>query len=477
MNLKTTLVVSTLIAGSAFSAVIKAQTLQQAIQQTINENPEVQSAKSERLAVEEEISQARAGYFPTVDIQAGYGWEQSNNPTTRARGDGTTSFSREEASVQLRQMVFDGLATPSEVNRQEARTNSRAYTVFGQSEITALNGVEAYLNVLRRQELLGLAKDNHLVHKRVNDQISLRSERGIGRQADADQSIGRLALAEKNELSEIGNLQDAETTFLRVIGTLPSDLEEVAGPQNALPKNLDQAVEQAISNHPILKSANADIDSAFAQHDTARAAYMPRLDVEAGASYNNDLDGIQGKNADITVMLQFRYNLFNGGRDVARRRETAKLINQSKDIRDNTYRQVVESMRLSWVAHQTVKSQMKFFKTHQDASIKTNLAYQKQFNIGQRTLLDLLDSANEMFLAKSAYTDAKYDEVFSQYRILTSKGALNSHLDITLPDEVTPLDTKPKDSVENGPQPVVGQMDIRQVETASRYVKTQNSMQ
>ena len=477
MKLKITIGITSLIAGFVFSATIQAQTLQQAIQQTINENPEIQSAKSERLAVEEEISQARAGYFPTVDVQAGYGWEQSNNPTTRARGDGTTSFSREEASIILRQMVFDGLATPSEVNRQEARTNSRAYTVFGQSEITALNGVEAYLNVLRRHELLGLAKDNHLVHQRVNDQISLRSERGIGRRADYEQSKGRLALAEKNVFSEIGNLQDAETSFLRVIGALPSNLEEVTEPKDALPENLDQAVEQAIANHPILKSANADIDSAFAQHDTARAAYMPRLDVEAGASHNNDLDGIQGKNEDITVMLQFRYNLFNGGKDVARRRETAELINQSKDIRDNTYRQVVESMRLSWVAHQTVKSQMDFFKIHQDASIKTNLAYQKQFNIGQRTLLDLLDSANEMFLAKSAYTDAKFDEVFSQYRILTSKGALNSYLDITLPDEVIPLDTKPKDSAENGPQAVVGQMDIRQVESASRYVKTQKSMQ
>ena len=440
MKLKAAIGVSSLIASFAFSPTILAQSLQQAIQQTINENPEIQSAKSERLAVEEEISQARAGYFPTVDLQAGYGWEQSDNPTTRARGDGTTSFSREEASIVLRQMVFDGLATPSEVNRQEARTDSRAYTVFGQSEITALNAVDAYLNVLRRKDLLALAKDNELVHQRTNDQISLRSERGIGRRADTEQSIGRLALAEKNVLSEVGNSQDAETAFLRIVGSLPGKLEEPVAPKNALPENLDQAVEQAIANHPILKSANADIDSAFAQHDTARAAYMPRLDVEAGTSYNNDLDGIKGRNYDATVMLQLRYNLFNGGRDVARRRETAELINQSKDIRDNTYRQVVESMRLSWVAHQTVKSQLDFFKTHQDASIKTHLAYQKQFNIGQRTLLDLLDSANEMFLAKSAYTNAKYDELFSQYRILTSKGALNSFMNIKLPDEIIPLD-------------------------------------
>lgn len=332
-------------------------------------------------------------------------------------------------------------------------------------------------NVLRRQELLDIAKDNQLVHQRVNDQIKLRGERGIGKQADTEQSLGRLALAEKNTLSEVGNLKDSETGFLRVIGSLPQDLESPAVPDKALPENIELAVEQAVANHPILKSANADIDSAFAQHDTARAAYMPRIDIEAGATHDTDVDGIEGKDEDITVMLRLRYNLFNGGKDVARRKETAELINQSKDIRDNTYRQVVESMRLSWVAHETVKSQMEFFKEHMDASIKTNIAYQKQFNIGQRTLLDLLDSANEMFIAKTAYTDAKYSELFSQFRILTSKGALNNSLGVTLPEEITPLDTKPKDTKENAPQPVQGQMDIQQVEAAARYVETQKSMQ
>ena len=279
MNMKFALGVSSLIVSCTFSPLSSAQSLQQAIQQTIDENPEIQSAKSERSAVEHEINQAKAGYFPTIDIAAGIGWEQSTNPTTRGRGDGTVSYGREEASIQLRQMVFDGLATPSEVNRHKARTDSRAYTVFGQSEITALSAVDSYLNILRRQELLALAKDNLLVHQRTNDQIQLRSERGIGRKADAEQSKGRLALAEKNTLSETGNLKDAETAFLRVVGELPKDLEIAMAPGDALPENLDQAVEQAVANHPILKSANADIDSAFAQHDTARSPYMPRLDI------------------------------------------------------------------------------------------------------------------------------------------------------------------------------------------------------
>ncbi len=448
MKIKTALSVSSIAACIAFTPLVSAQTLQEVLQETIDNNPEVQSARSERRAVENEIDQAKSEYFPTIDIAAGIGWEQSSNPTTRSRKcdptgggcDNSVSYGREETSIQLRQMIFDGLATPSEVERHKARTNARAYTVFGRSEITALSAVEAYINVLRRQELLDLAKENLLVHQRTNDQIALRSERGIGRKADADQSAGRLSLAEKNVLSEVGNLKDAKTAFLRVVGTLPKELEEISAPEDALPENIDEAVEQAVQNHPILKSANSDVDSALAQHKTARAAYMPRIDFEAGASHNNDLDGIKGKNEDAYAMLRLRYNIFKGGKDYARRKETAQLINQAKNIRDNTYRQVVESMRLSWVAYQTIKSQMAFFEGHRDAIIKTNIAYQKQFNIGQRTLLDLLDTANEMYVAKSAYTNAKYDVLFSQYRILASKGFLNRYAGVKLPEEIKTLE-------------------------------------
>ncbi len=425
---------------SLFPSQAGAQTLQEIIQLTIDKNPEIQSVKADRSAVEQEIHQAKAGYLPTIDISAGIGWEQSSNVATRARGDGTVSLGREESSIQLRQMIFDGFATSNEVKRHEARTNARAYTVFGQSEITGLSAVETYINVLRRQELLKLAKENLLVHQKTYDQINLRSERGVGRQSDTDQSRGRLALAERNTLSEIGNLKDAETAFLRLVGILPNELEPVLSLDKNLPKTLETAIEQALSHHPTLKSATADVDSAFAQHDTAKAAYMPRLDIEAGASYNVDIAGTNGKNEDVSVILRFNYNLFNGGRDLARRRETAERINQAKDIRDNTYRQVIESMRLSWVAYQTINSQMIFFKAHMDASIKSNAAYIQQFNFGRRSLIDLLDSANEMFTAKSAYTEAKYSKLFSQFRILASKGKLNKHLDVKLPDEAKTLE-------------------------------------
>jgi adhesin transport system outer membrane protein len=389
------------------------------------------------------IDQARAGYYPTLDINGGYGFEYSDNPSTRARTEhGHKDLTREELGFQLRQMLFDGFLTRNEVARTTEATNAEAYGTYGEAELVALDAVRAFLNLLRRSELKTLADENLEIHRTTNDQVKLRSERGVGKKADEEQAISRLARAETNEKAERGNILDANTAFLKVVGKLPGDLEEPESPQSAMPADIDIAVEQAVANNPILKASEADVKEAAAQKESAESPFWPTLHFEVSGRNDADLDGVPGQDDEIQAMLRMRYNLFSGGRDDARRKETAALLAQSQDIRDNTHREVVESMRLAWASYETVTSQLDFFAQHRDAAIKTHESYQQQFNIGQRTLLDLLDSANEMYTAKADYANAKYDQMIAMYRILAAIGTLNNHLQVALPAEATPLPPK-----------------------------------
>jgi adhesin transport system outer membrane protein len=422
------------------SVTLSATTLEQAVDATIKTNPDVLAASNERNAVAEEVNQAKAGYLPTIDLAIGTGYESSDNPTTRSQGSHkNVHMNRDEASINLRQMLFDGMATKNETRRQTARTDSRAYDVFGASENTALEAVDAYLNVLRQQKLVDLATTNLEAHERTHDQIRLRSERGVGRGSDMDQSKGRVALAKANQIAEQSNLRDAETTYLRVIGLTSESLSEPQSPLNLIPATLDEAISRGIDNHPTLKSAQADVESANAQHDTAVSPFYPRVDFELGATANNDLDGVDGHNNDVTAMFRLRYNLLNGGKDSARRQETGYLINQASEIRNNTHRQVEQSVRLSWNALQTVTNQMEYFKLHVDSSESSRDAYQQQFGLGQRTLLDLLDSENEVFTARQDLVNAQYDQLFAMYRILNSMGGLLQGLDVALPEAAMTL--------------------------------------
>lgn len=419
---------------------LSATTIEEAVDATIKTNPDVLAASNQRNAVAEEVNQVRAGYFPTIDLAIGTGYESSDNTTTRQNnGHENVGMNRDEASLNLRQMLFDGMQTKNEVRRQTARTDSNAYSVFGSAENTALEAVDAYLNVLRMQRLVELATTNLEAHERTHDQITLRSDRGVGRGSDMQQSQGRMALAEANKIAAQSNLRDSETTYLRVVGLSSESLTDPESPKNLIPASLDEAISSGIEHHPTLKSADADVESANAQHDTASAPFYPRVDFELGATANNDIDGIDGHNNDVTAMFRLRYNLLNGGKDKARRQETGYLINQASEIRNNTYREVEQSVRLSWSALQTVTNQMSYFKVHVDSSVNSRDAYQQQFGLGQRTLLDLLDSENEVYGARQSLVNAQYDELYAMYRILNSMGSLLQSLNVALPEAAVTL--------------------------------------
>lgn len=430
--------ISLLIQAPAFSA-----SIQEAVSSAVNTNPDVLAASNQKSAASAQIDQAEAGYLPSLDLLIGTGFESTDSPSTRtATSHKNVHRNRDEASLNFKQMLFDGMETSSEVRRFTAIEKAQSYSVFGAAENTGLDATEAYLNVLRRQHLVDLAATNLEAHERTHEQITLRSERGVGRKADMDQSLGRLALAQANLLAEESNLRDQETNYLRIIGEAPENLSEPDISLSNLPETLDEAIARAVDNHPTLKSANADVESAEAQHDTAAAIFYPRVDLEIGATANNDLNGINGHDNDVTAMLRLRYNLLNGGRDSARREETAYLINQAAEIRNNTQRQVEQSVRFSWNALATVKSQMQYFETHVASSLNSRDAYRQQFSLGQRTLLDLLDSENELFVASQSLVNAQYDELFASYRVLNSMGELLQNLEVPLPEAALQVSDK-----------------------------------
>lgn len=415
-----------------------ASSLPETVRDTILTNPDVRIAGSERDSVVQQMKQARGAFFPQVDIAVGTGWESSDNPTTRSAGQGTLGLHRDEAEIRVRQVLFDGFATRSEFERQRARVNAHAYDTFSTAEVTGLKAVEAYLDVIRAEKLVKLANDNLASHRETYDRIVKRGERGVSSKADVQQSLGRLALARTNLMAEESRLRDAQASFLSVAGHAPADLIEPVAPEHLLPATLDEAIAIALDNHPRLKSADADIEAARQQHTAARALFFPRVHLEVKGSDNNNLDGVRGSSDDAEIMVRGRYSL-TGGSDMARRRETVLEMQQARDIRDRTHRQVVESIQLSWHAYETAKTQLEYFRTHVEASEQALQAYRKQFSIGQRTLLDLLDQENEMFQANINYINGMHEVMFSTYRILAGTGKLLWALDVALPEQANTI--------------------------------------
>ncbi|MBM5457208.1 TolC family outer membrane protein [Pseudomonas sp. P66] len=430
----------------AFAAsFVQAQTLPEAMQKALEVHPEIQAGVNSRIAADYQLRAAKGGYLPKVDVLAGYGREGTDSPSTGNRWE---TLNRGESSVRLRQMVFDGFATSSEVGRQQATVNSRAYSLLGSSERTALTVAQVYLDVLTRREMVRLAEDNLRSHERIYDQIKLRTTRGVGRLADLDQAEARLAQAKNNLITEQTNLADAKTNYLSVVGEMPDELSASAPFIDMLPANLDEARHQMVESSPILRSAESDIAAAEKQYEAAKSTFYPRFDAELGRTADNDIDGANGHNNEWQAMLRMSFNLYSGGSNKADLESKSYLTNQALDIRNNALRQLNEELGLSWNAMDNANAQLPIAQQYVDYSNNVRSAYQKQFSLGERTLLDLLDSENELFTAQRRLTEVKYIQVFTQYRIKATIGQLLKSQGVVAPmATVVQNDLKPQVSL------------------------------
>lgn len=213
MNMKTV----QQLKGSAIALAISAlmipttassQTLEQAVAHTLDTNPEIRIAFNRFKAREEQVNQAIAGYMPTVDISAGYGWEQTNSPSTRRKAnqgdvdeDGVIELERGEAGFSIKQMLFDGFYTASEVDRYSFEASAEQWALFAAAEDMALDVAKVYVNYIRTEQVLKLAEKNLNSHKEIYDQIKQRTDSGLGSIADLSQITGRLARANANLIS------------------------------------------------------------------------------------------------------------------------------------------------------------------------------------------------------------------------------------------------------------------------------------
>jgi adhesin transport system outer membrane protein len=398
------------------------------------------------MSADYQLKAAQGGYLPRVDVAAGYGREGTDSVTTRgSSGDHFQTLNRGESSVRVQQMLFDGFATSSEVGRQRANVSSRAYALMGTAERTALDVAKVYLDVLTRRDMLLLAEENLKSHERIYDQIQLRTSRGVGRLADMDQAEARLAQAQNNRLTEMTNLADAETGYLSVVGQAPDQLSAPQPFIDMLPATLDEARRQMIENSPLLRSAEADIAATEKQYDAAKSTFYPRFDAELGRTADNDVDGLNGHNNEWQAMVRMRMNLFAGGSNKADLQSKSYLANQALDIRNNGLRQLNEELGLAWNAYNNAAAQLPIAQKYVDHATSVRLAYQKQFSIGERTLLDLLDSENELFTARRRLAEVKSLQLYTQYRIKADMGQLLRSQGVVAPmATVVQNDVKPR---------------------------------
>jgi len=434
-HFKAALLGGALVFPLALSA--NAMTLQEAVEQAIATNPDIGIVASNREAVDQELRQARGLYLPQIDVAAGIGLESFNDPTSRATDSGDSEgTTRQESSITLQQRLFDGFEAGATVEREMARVESAANRVMENSEVLALDAIGVYLEVLRQRALVRLSEDNVAYHLQVLDSMRARLEGGGGSAADVDQTEARVARAQNSLITSLQDLRDSEAVFTRIIGSFPSnDLSDPEFPAAALPDDLEGAVLLAVRNNPTTKIFEADVRTAEAEIELAEVPLYPAITLEAQSEYNDGTSALDTYEFNNQVMVRVRWNLFRGGIDRAARQEALFRLTESKNRR---YRSVLEAqreMRSSWFALEGSRDSIVALEAARDFNRLTLAAYEEQFEVAQRTLLDVLDAENELFTSDGQLITAQTNEQLASYRILGVAGVLLETVGVSAPEQ------------------------------------------
>mgnify|MGYP001309550547 CR=1 FL=1 len=414
----------------ALSLSVQSQTLEQAIATTISTNPEIKSAYNDYMSYVELNNVSTGSYLPSIDLDAGIGFENINPAT----GD-STELIRKDATLSLTQLLWDGSSTLNDIDRTAAEAESMRFQVIADAQDKALQVTRVYLDAVKANEVLRLSESNLATHKRIFRDIKKRVDSGIGSTADLSQVETRMANAQSNLLAAQNNIFDTHTQFKRIVGQPPMGLIFPRADQNAIPLSLEEANKLAEENHPVLRVAAADVDAARFQYKQSKGSNLPTFSIEAAQTWYDDAAGIEGNRDELSAMLRMKYNLYNGGSDSATQDRMAYQLNKSKDLRDSAFRSLEESLHLAWSALDLTLQQKEFLEDQVDSASKTAIAYDKQYRIGKRTLLDLLNTENELFEARKEYLTARYEEQYAKYRVLNASGIMLDSLLIDVPEE------------------------------------------
>ncbi|MEO5347675.1 MAG: TolC family outer membrane protein [Magnetococcus sp. YQC-9] len=401
-------------------------TLFESVHHALDNNPEVLAARDNLQAALSTLPKAKAGYYPSIDLSGSYGRETSDNPTTRAvnnPGDHNLTLNRGETGLTITQPVFDALRTRYNLGQAEANIESAGQNLANVEEMIAIATVEAYLEVIRLQQLLELDKEYVLLHQRVKKVVEEKAEAGGGSVADVEQTESRLALAMANMAANQGQYDAAVARFLRVVNRKPDQLTMPVMPKG-VPENLPAAIEAALVDHPSILMARADVVSAEASRDLTKSNFLPAVDLRLNMSNNANVNGVEGHDNSVSALVTMNYNLYRGGRDRAEREEMSKRLNQRREMLDNTQLMARERIERAWAGLQSSEPRVRHLKKHVEVTASVTQAYHNQFQLGKRTWLDVLNSENALYVARKDWQAEEFKRLLSAYQVISGMGRL-----------------------------------------------------
>ncbi len=415
-------------AALAFSSsVVSAQDLRQAVLIALNQYPTILAAQSKLDAAGSDITRAQGAHWPQV------AWVGTQNAYNS--GNVTNNWIQ-SPSISLN--VWSGWKIQADVERTQALAEAGRSQQRITRDDVALLATEGYLNWARALDLLKLARDNMLAHARIRDDIKKIVDVDQGRRIDLDQAQVRFENAKLSVEQRESDLTAATQRLNRMLlGQMPSHPTGVDFEPGVAPASSKIAVNLLDDSHPVISQQIALVDAARAAVRSARSEFSPNVNV----TYTKQTYQGTGQ-GDYLAQLVVSIPIFSGGASYGGVSSAQSNLEAAEFNVQETRLILRERLVSTWAEWVSAKER----KTMSAKQIKIGQdiveGYWKQFLVGRRSLLDLLNVLGDLYSYETANTGAKFDALISRARIMSLTGKLaNAYQSAGVPPKVTTVST------------------------------------
>lgn len=417
-----------LAGGLLLADTLSAETLEQALSSAYTYNPRIDAERARLRAIDESVPQAMAGYRPFIDANADIGAQRT---TTRFDDDfgGGKSTSRtfpRGYDINLQQNLFNGFRTTNQVNQAEANVRAGRENLRDVERQVLLEAVTAYMDVVRDQAIVTLQENNVNVLTRELSATQDRFDVGEVTRTDVAQAQARRAGAVSDLDLARANLKSSRARYERVIGSPPSNLTEPRVPTRLMPKTLDEAINIALNENPLIIAALYLEQAASYNVDIIRGELLPTVTLDARYQDRFGVSDSIAETETATVTGRINVPIYQGG-EVSARVRAAKHNHVSRLQEIEDVRTLVrEATITAWSQYQAAVAQIESDQVQVTANQTALAGVREEEKVGQRTLLDVLNAEQELLNAQVALETSRRNMIVAAYTLISAIGRLDA---------------------------------------------------
>ncbi len=411
---------ATLIGALLVAPALQAQSLEDAMVLTYTSNPTLLAARAGLRAVDESISQALSGWRPTVQGQANLAYQRSETNVTSFDTTHPHSY-----NFSVTQPIYSGGQTVAQTSQADNLILAQRQSLITSEQQVLLNAVTSYMGVVLAYSVLDLAISNE---ERLSRQLEATEDRfrvGEVTRTDVSQARARFANSQAERVQAEGDLIAQMATFEEVIGTRPANLTR-PGALVGLPDSLDEALGVALDGNPAILQARASELAAQDGIDVQIADLLPDLNLVGSYTRNEDISGVISRQDNVSLVAQLTIPFYQAGFESSQIRESYQSAAQSRMLVSESLRAVEADVVSAWQGLATSRAEIAAFTEEVNANTVALEGTEREAQVGERTVLDILDAEQELFQSQINLAVAERDEVVASYTLQATLGRLTA---------------------------------------------------